>query len=163
VQVETKPNPRLSDRQCRNQSKDETRLTGKVVLDAMGSGPCAAPGRLTERGSRARFWNKGDPWLANRKRLEPELKRCGWRGDGDRGIELVEAAEVIGMGELVMNSVRRKKKSSLRIGSKLVNEGLRRRISFLLETRGAAMATAKMVYRHAAWCGSSCFGRANPH
>ena len=27
--------------------------------------------------------------------LEPELRRCGWREDGDLGIELVEAAEVI--------------------------------------------------------------------
>ena len=35
------------------------------------------------------------------EKVEPELKRCGWRGDGDRGIELVEAAEVIGMGEPV--------------------------------------------------------------
>src|SRR6266478_4301094 len=57
------------------------------------------------------------------EKLVPELRRCGWRGDGDRGIELVEAAEVIGMGEPVATSVRRKKKSSLRVGSRLVTDG----------------------------------------
>src|ERR1044072_3296029 len=56
-------------------------------------------------------------------KVEPELRRCGWRGDGDRGIELVDAAEVIAMDDPVATSVRRKKKSSLRIGTKLVMEG----------------------------------------
>jgi glycerol-3-phosphate acyltransferase PlsX len=74
----------------------------------------------------------------------PELKRCGWRGDGDRGIELVEAAEVIGMGEPVANAVRRKKKSSLRIGCKLVDSGHADGFVSAGNT-GAAMATAKMV------------------
>jgi len=55
------------------------------------------------------------------EKIQPELRRCGWRGDGDRGIELVEASEVIGMDDPVATSVRRKKKSSLRIGTKLVD------------------------------------------
>src|SRR5256714_9796367 len=77
-------------------------------------------------------------------KVEPELRKCGWRGDGDRGIELVEAAEVIGMNEPVATSVRRKKKSSLRIGTKLVTEG--RADGFVSAgNTGAAMATAKMV------------------
>src|SRR6476659_5189373 len=77
-------------------------------------------------------------------KVEPELRRCGWRGDGDRGIELVEAAEVIAMDDPVANSVRRKKKSSLRIGTKLVIEG--RADGFVSAgNTGAAMATAKMV------------------
>src|SRR5687767_15796985 len=77
-------------------------------------------------------------------KVEPELRRCGWRGDGDHGIELVEAAEVIAMDEAVANAVRRKKKSSLRIGSKLVSEG--RGDGFVSAgNTGAAMATAKMV------------------
>lgn len=76
--------------------------------------------------------------------VEPELRRCGWHGDGDRGIELVEAAEVIAMDEPVATAVRRKKKSSLRIGSKLVTEG--RADGFVSAgNTGAAMATAKMV------------------
>jgi glycerol-3-phosphate acyltransferase PlsX len=76
--------------------------------------------------------------------LEPELRKCGWRGDGDRGIELVEAAEVIAMDDPVAISVRRKKKSSLRIGTKLVNEGKADGFVSAGNT-GAAMATAKMV------------------
>src|SRR2546428_388824 len=78
------------------------------------------------------------------EKVEPELRRCGWRGNGDRGIELVEAAEVIGMNEPVATSVRRKKKSSLRIGTRLVSEG--RAYGFVSAgNTGAAMATAKMV------------------
>lgn len=77
-------------------------------------------------------------------KVEPELRRCGWRSDGDRGIELVEAAEVIGMNEPVAAAVRRKKQSSLRIGSKLVSEGLADGFVSAGNT-GAAMATAKMV------------------
>ena len=78
------------------------------------------------------------------EKVEPELRRCGWRGNGDRGIELVEALEVIGMDEPVATSVRRKKKSSLRIGTKLVTEG--RADGFVSAgNTGAAMATAKMV------------------
>lgn len=78
------------------------------------------------------------------EKVEPELRRCGWRGDGDKGIELVEAAEVIAMDEAVANAVRRKKKSSLRVGTKLVTEG--RADGFVSAgNTGAAMATAKMV------------------
>jgi glycerol-3-phosphate acyltransferase PlsX len=78
------------------------------------------------------------------EKLEPELRRCGWRGDGDRGIELIEAAEVIAMDDPVATSVRRKKKSSLRIGTKLVDEG--KADGFVTAgNTGAAMATAKMV------------------
>jgi glycerol-3-phosphate acyltransferase PlsX len=78
------------------------------------------------------------------EKVEPELRRCGWRGDGDKGIELVEAAEVIGMDEPVSTSVRRKKKSSLRIGTKLVTEG--RADGFVSAgNTGAVMVTAKMV------------------
>ncbi len=127
----------------RNQSKDEARLTGKVVLDAMGSdhAPHAEiDGALAAaRDLAVRVILVGQPEI-----VEPELRRCGWRGDGDRGVELVEAAEVIGMGESVMTSVRRKKKSSLRIGTKLVNEGKADGFVSAGNT-GAAMATAKMV------------------
>jgi glycerol-3-phosphate acyltransferase PlsX len=78
------------------------------------------------------------------EKIEPELRKCGWRGDGDRGIELVEAAEVIAMDDPVATSVRRKKKSSLRIGTKLVIEGKADGFVSAGNT-GAAMATAKMV------------------
>ncbi|HYJ87553.1 MAG TPA: phosphate acyltransferase PlsX [Pyrinomonadaceae bacterium] len=127
----------------RNQSKNETRLTGKVVLDAMGSDH--AP-HVEIDGALAATRDLGvKVILVGRPEIvEPELKRCGWRGDGDRGIELVEAAEVIGMGEPVATSVRRKKKSSLRIGCRLVADGLADGFISAGNT-GAAMATAKMV------------------
>jgi glycerol-3-phosphate acyltransferase PlsX len=78
-------------------------------------------------------------------KLEPELRRCGWRADGDHGIELVEAPEVIAMDDPVATSVRRKKKSSLRVGTKLVIEGKADGFVSAGNT-GAAMATAKMVF-----------------
>ena len=91
-------------------------------------------------------------------KVEPELRRCGWRGDGDRGIEFVEAAEVIAMDDPVATSVRRKKKSSLRIGSKLVIDG--RGDGFVSAgNTGAAMATAKMVIGTLPGCGPSGAGR----
>ncbi|MEK6283574.1 MAG: phosphate acyltransferase PlsX, partial [Acidobacteriota bacterium] len=125
------------------QSKNETRLTGKVVLDAMGSDHAPhveIDGALAAaRDLGVRVILVGQPEI-----VEPELKRCGWRGDGDRGIELVEAAEVIGMGEPVATSVRRKKKSSLRIGCRLVADGFADGFISAGNT-GAAMATAKMV------------------
>src|SRR6185312_9627940 len=127
----------------RTQSKDEARLTGKVVLDAMGSDH-APHAEIDGALAAARDLGVKVILVGQPEKLEPELKRCGWRGNGDRGIELVEAAEVIGMGEPVMSSVRRKKKSSLRIGSKLVNDGLADGFVSAGNT-GAAMATAKMV------------------
>src|SRR6476661_10252845 len=91
-----------------------------------------------------RDFNVGVILVGQAHKVEPELRRCGWRGDGDRGIEFVEAAEVIAMDDPVATSVRRKKKSSLRIGTKLVMEG--RADGFVSAgNTGAAMATAKMV------------------
>ena len=91
-----------------------------------------------------RDFNVGVILVGQPQKLEPELRKCGWRGDGDRGIELVEAAEVIAMDDPVATSVRRKKKSSLRIGTKLVDEGKADGFVSAGNT-GAAMATAKMV------------------
>ena len=118
-------------------------MTGKVVLDAMGSDH--AP-HVEIDGALAATRDLGVKVIlvGQAHKVEPELRRCGWRGDGDRGIELVEAAEVIGMDDPVATSVRRKKKSSLRIGTKLVNDG--RGDGFVSAgNTGAAMATAMMV------------------
>jgi len=95
----------------------------------------------------ARDFQVGVILVGQAEKVEPELRRCGWHGNGDRGVELVDAAEVIGMGEPVAVSVRRKKKSSLRIGTRLVNDG--RADGFVSAgNTGAAMATAKMVIGH---------------
>jgi len=127
----------------RNQSKNEARLTGKVVLDAMGSDH-APQVEIDGALSAARDFGVGVILVGQVQKVEPELRRCGWRGDGDKGIEFVEASEVIEMDDPVATSVRRKKKSSLRIGTKLVMDG--RADGFVSAgNTGAAMATAKMV------------------
>src|SRR5215471_11793741 len=90
----------------------------------------------------ARDFGVGVILVGQPHKVEPELRRCGWRADGDKGIEFVEAAEVIAMDDPVATSVRRKKKSSLRIGSKLVSEG--RGDGFVSAgNTGAAMAPTK--------------------
>ena len=118
-------------------------LTGKVVLDAMG-GDNAPHAEIDGALAATRDFGVGVILVGQRDKVEPELRRCGWRGDGDRGIEFVEAAEVIGMDDPVAISVRRKKKSSLRIGARLVADGLADGFISAGNT-GAAMATAKMV------------------
>lgn len=127
----------------RNQSKNESRLTGKVVLDAMGS-DLAPHAEIDGALAAAHDFGIGVILVGQAQRVEPELRRCGWHGDGDRGIELVEAPEVIAMDDPVATSVRRKRKSSLRVGTKLVAEGKADGFVSAGNT-GAAMATAKMV------------------
>jgi glycerol-3-phosphate acyltransferase PlsX len=123
--------------------KDGRQLTGKVVVDAMGSDNAPHP-EVDGALSAARDFRIGVILVGQPERLVPELRRCGWRNQGDKGIELVEAAEVIGMDEPVATSVRRKKKSSLRIGARLVADGHADGFVSAGNT-GAAMATAKMV------------------
>ncbi|HKE59347.1 MAG TPA: hypothetical protein VKB46_21710, partial [Pyrinomonadaceae bacterium] len=99
----------------RSQSKTEARLTGKVVLDAMGSDH-APHVEIDGALAATRDFGVGVILVGQVEKVEPELRRCGWKGNGDQGIELVEATEVIAMDDPVATSVRRKKKSSLRIG-----------------------------------------------
>jgi glycerol-3-phosphate acyltransferase PlsX len=121
----------------------QRQLTGKVVVDAMGADRAPHPeidGALAAaRDFGVRVILVGQPDV-----VAPELRRCGWRKSGDKGIELVEAEEVIGMDEPVAQAVRRKKRSSLRVGARIVAEG--RADGFVSAgNTGAAMATAKMV------------------
>jgi phosphate acyltransferase len=119
------------------------KLTGRVVVDAMGSDRAPHPeidGALAAtRDLGVRVVLVGRP-----ETVGPELRRCGWRKDGDKGVELVEAAEVIGMDESVATAVRRKRRSSLRVGARLVAEGEADGFVSAGNT-GAARATAKMV------------------
>ena len=118
-------------------------LTGKVVVDAMGSDRAPHP-EIDGALAAARDLGVGVILVGRPEVVEPELRRCGWRAQGHRGVEFVEAAEVIGMNDPVATSVRRKRKSSLRVGCKLVAEG---RADGLVSAgnTGAAMATAMMV------------------
>jgi phosphate acyltransferase len=118
-------------------------LTGKVVVDAMGSDRAPHPEIDGALGA-ARDLGVGVILVGRPDVVEPELRRCGWRRQGDRGIELVEAEEVISMDEAVATAVRRKKRSSLRVGARIVADG--RADGFVSAgNTGAAMATAKMV------------------
>jgi glycerol-3-phosphate acyltransferase PlsX len=118
-------------------------LTGKVVLDAMGSDH-APHVEIDGALAAARDLGVGVILVGQTARVEPELRRCGWRGQGDRGIELVDAPEAIGMNEQVAVAIRRKKKSSMRIGAQLVSDG--RADGFVSAgNTGAAMVTARMV------------------
>jgi glycerol-3-phosphate acyltransferase PlsX len=118
-------------------------LTGKVVVDAMGSDGAPHP-EIDGALAAARDFRLGVILVGQPEVVEPELRRCGWRKQGDKGIEFVEAQEVVGMGEAVMNAVRRKRRSSLRIGARLVADGHADGFVSAGNT-GAAMATAKMV------------------
>jgi glycerol-3-phosphate acyltransferase PlsX len=128
---------------ARHKMKQGRQLTGKVVVDAMGSDRAPHP-EIDGAMAAARDFRIGVILVGQPEKIVPELRRCGWRKDGDHGIEFVEAAEVVGMDEAVAIAVRRKKKSSLRIGAKLVAEGLADGLVSAGNT-GAAMATAKMV------------------
>lgn len=123
--------------------KHGRQLTGKVVVDAMGSDHAPHP-EIDGALAAARDFGINVILVGQPEKVEPELQRCGWRRQGDRGIEFIEAAEVIGMDEPVATSVRRKKKSSLRIGARLVADGKADGFVSAGNT-GAAMATAKMV------------------
>jgi phosphate acyltransferase len=123
--------------------KHGRQLTGRVVVDAMGSDRAPHP-EIDGALAAARDFGVRVALVGQPERVEPELRRCGWRRQGDRGIDLVEAAEVIGMGDPVAASVRRKKRSSLRVGAKLVAEGRADGMVSAGNT-GAAMATAMMV------------------
>lgn len=123
--------------------KQENKLTGKIVVDAMGSDRAPHP-EIDGALAAARDLRVGVILVGQPERVEPELRRCGWRKQGDHGIELVVAEEVIGMDEPVANAIRRKKRSSLRVGARLVADGLADGFVSAGNT-GAAMATAKMV------------------
>jgi phosphate acyltransferase len=118
-------------------------LTGKVVVDAMGSDRAPHP-EIDGALAAARDFGVRVILVGQPERVLPELERCGWRRDGDKGVEFVEAAEFIGMDEAVATAVRRKRKSSMRVGARLVADG--RADGFVSAgNTGAAMATAKMV------------------
>ncbi|PYS78601.1 MAG: phosphate acyltransferase PlsX, partial [Acidobacteria bacterium] len=118
-------------------------MTGKVVVDAMGSDRAPHP-EIDGALAATRDFGVRVILVGQREVVEPELRRCRWRKDGDKGVELVEAAEVIRMDEAVASAVRRKRRSSMRVGARLVAEGQADGFISAGNT-GAAMATAMMV------------------
>src|ERR1044071_5956394 len=122
---------------------NHTRLTGKVVVDAMGSDRAPHP-EIDGALAAARDFGVGVILVGRTDTVVPELRRCGWRKDGDKGVYFVDAPEFIAMDEPVANAVRRKRKSSMRVGARLVADGHADGFVSAGNT-GAAMATAKMV------------------
>src|SRR6201989_750109 len=118
-------------------------LTGKVVVDAMGSDRAPHP-EIDGALAAARDFGVGVILVGQEQVVVPELRRCKWRKDGDKGIWYVEAAEFIGMDEPVATAARHKSKSSMRVGARLVADGHADGFVSAGNT-GAAMATAKMV------------------
>jgi glycerol-3-phosphate acyltransferase PlsX len=121
----------------------QTRPTGKVVLDAMGSDRAPHP-EIDGALAAARDFGVGVILVGQTEVVVKELRRCGWRRDGDKGVWFVEAPEFISMHEAVATAVRRKRTSSMRVGARLVAEGEADGFVSAGNT-GAAMATAKMV------------------
>ncbi|MFL6286558.1 MAG: phosphate acyltransferase PlsX [Pyrinomonadaceae bacterium] len=121
----------------------QTSLTGKVVVDAMGSDRAPHP-EIDGALAAARDFGVGVILVGREQVVVPELRRCRWRKDGDKGIWFVDAPEFISMGEPVATAVRRKRKSSMRVGARLVADGHADGFVSAGNT-GAAMATAKMV------------------
>src|SRR5919106_689622 len=118
-------------------------LTGKVVVDAMGSNR-APPPEIDGALAAARDFGVGVILVGKREVVEKEFRRCRWRKDGDKGVWFVEAPEFIGMDEAVATAVRRKRRSSMRVGARPVTEGQADGL-FSAGNTGAALATAKMV------------------
>ncbi|MBX5478600.1 phosphate acyltransferase PlsX [Pyrinomonas methylaliphatogenes] len=115
----------------------------RIALDAMG-GDHAPQAEIDGALAAARDLGVRIALVGQPDKLEPELRRCGWHHQGDRGIEIVEAPEVVRMDEPAAIAVRRKKRSSLRVAIKLVAEGHADGFVTAGNT-GAAMATAMMV------------------
>lgn len=125
------------------QAVSKQSLAGKIAVDAMGSDH--AP-HVEIDGALAAVRDLGGKvvLVGKPEQVVPELRRCGWKRDGDLGIEFVAAAEAITMDEPVANAVRRKRNSSLRIAAQLVRD---RRADGLVSAgnTGAVMVTARMV------------------
>src|SRR3712207_9282539 len=100
----------------------QSQTTGRVVVDAMGSDRAPHP-EIDGALAAARDFRVGVTLVGQREVVERELRRCGWRRDGDKGVWFVEAPEFIGMDEAGATAVRRKRKSSMRVGARLAADG----------------------------------------
>src|ERR1044072_2369977 len=121
----------------------QSKPTGRVVVDAMGRDRAPHP-KIYVALAAARYCGVGVMLVGQEQVVVPELRRCGWRKDGDKGVWYVEASEFISMDEAVATAVRRKRKSSMRVGARLVADGHADGFVSAGHT-GAAMGTAKMV------------------
>ncbi|RMG53395.1 MAG: phosphate acyltransferase PlsX [Acidobacteria bacterium] len=115
----------------------------RIVLDAMGGDH--APRSEVEGAIRAvRQLDVEVLLVGPRDRVRAELERQG--GAEERAIRLIDAPEVIAMDEPLFQAIRRKHNSTIRVGMRLVREGLADGFVSAGNT-GAIMAIAKMVIK----------------
>ena len=112
-----------------------------IALDAMGSDRRPKP-EIEGAIQAARHYDVRVLLVGPEPTLRHELAR--YSAAAGLAIEIVHAAEVIGMDDNPVQAVRSKRDSSIRVGLRLVREG--RAVGFVTAgNTGAAMAAAKMV------------------
>ncbi len=116
-------------------------MSRAIALDAMGSDRAPRP-EIEGALQAARHHGASVLLVGPRDLLLKELAR--YPGASRLPIEIVHASEVIGMDEKAVHAVRSKRDSSMRVGLRLVRDGLAAGFVTAGNT-GAAMATAKMV------------------
>jgi len=115
----------------------------RIALDAMG-GDYAPSSEIEGALMALRELDVEIILVGPEARLRRELARVA--GGGAPAIEIVDAAEVITMGEPVAQAIRRKRNSTIRVGLRLVQDGQADGFVSAGNT-GAVMATAKMVLK----------------
>jgi phosphate acyltransferase len=112
-----------------------------IDLDAMGSDRAPKP-EIEGAIQAARHFGTRVLLVGPEDRLKAELRRYRWISG--LPIEIVHASEVITMDDKAVQAVRTKRDSTIRVGTRLVRDGLAAGFVTAGNT-GAAMATAKMV------------------
>ncbi|HWX94667.1 MAG TPA: phosphate acyltransferase PlsX [Terriglobales bacterium] len=112
-----------------------------IALDAMGSDRAPKP-EIEGAIQAARHFGTRVLLVGPEDQLKAELRRYRWISR--LPIEVVHASEVITMDDKAVQAVRTKRDSTIRVGTRLVRDGLAAGFVTAGNT-GAAMATAKMV------------------
>jgi phosphate acyltransferase len=112
----------------------------RIAVDAMG-GDHAPQVNVDGAIAAAREFGISTLLIGRAKELTPLLKDSGYAG---KEIEIVDAAEVVGMNEPATSPIRRKRNSSIRVAANCVRDGRAEGLVSAGHT-GAAMVSAKMV------------------
>ncbi len=114
----------------------------KIAVDAMG-GDFAPRNAVEGAVDACREFQLPVILVGREGEIQQELDRLGARG---LPIDVVHAEEVVGMDEPAITAIRKKKKSSIRIGARLVKDGDAQGFVSAGNT-GAVMATSKIVMK----------------
>ena len=112
----------------------------RIAVDAMG-GDHAPQVNVDGAIAAAREFGISTLLIGRSRELAPLLKDSGYAG---KEIEIVDAAEVVGMNEPATSPIRRKRNSSIRVAANCVRDGRAEGLVSAGHT-GAAMVSAKMV------------------